>query len=92
MNTDELVARDLELRATMLEHTAAALRSSAERLRDADPLDSRLLVSVDDAAAMAGLSVWTVRRMLADGRLDEVRQGRRRWVVRRSLDRLGEAS
>lgn len=52
---------------------------------------TRRLVSLNDTAEMLDVSVKTVRRYIASGRLDAVRLGRRTLRVRiESVDRLIE--
>ena len=46
------------------------------------------LLSVDATAGLLSVSAKTVQRMVADGRLDRVRIGRRVLVTRRSVDLL----
>jgi excisionase family DNA binding protein len=47
-----------------------------------------LCIGVKDAAASLGLSHWTLRAMLRDGRLQGVRIGRRVLVEPAELERL----
>lgn len=51
---------------------------------DTSPLD-RITVSVKDAAAMTGLSKWTIYKRLDDGAIASVYDGSRRLVVVESL-------
>lgn len=47
-----------------------------------------LLVGVRDAAAALGLSHWTVRQYIRDGKIRAVRIGRRVLVEPREVERL----
>lgn len=93
MNTNETIARELELRAFSLENTAQELRAVAERLRGTETEDHRPLLSIKEASAQYGLSVFMIRQLLDQGRLKDIRSGNRRYVTRESLEVLGrEAS
>ena len=55
--------------------------------RDRDPA---LLLSVEDAARLLGVGRTTLFALIADGRIQTVRLGRRRLVVRSGLERFVE--
>jgi excisionase family DNA binding protein len=46
------------------------------------------LLSVEDAAGLLGISKWTVRSYIRDGRLKPVRLGRRVLLAEDELERL----
>ena len=50
-----------------------------------------LLLSKKQAASALGISIRSVEYMLANGRLEGRRLGRRRLVTRRSVERLARA-
>lgn len=60
--------------------------------RDAPPPPPRRLVGIGEAAAVLGVSVYTLRRLIWSGRLPAVRLTRRVQVDVRDLDRLVERS
>ncbi len=60
--------------------------------RKGSAVATRRLVTVSDAAAILGVSVATVRRLVWTGKLPVVRLTRRLLVDVRDLDRLIEAS
>jgi excisionase family DNA binding protein len=49
------------------------------------------LLSIVEAAGLLGLSKWTIRDMVGDGRINVVRLGRRVLIERDELLRLIEA-
>ena len=51
---------------------------------DTSPVE-RISVSVKDAAAMTGLSKWTIYKLLSDGAVMSVYEGSRRLVLTESL-------
>jgi excisionase family DNA binding protein len=50
------------------------------------------LISIESAARTFGLSVWTVRAWIAQGRLGSTKLGRRRLVPQSEIDRLLQES
>lgn len=88
------VARTLETKADELIAAASELKSQAAALRHAaaQPEASATLLTLDEACELTGLKMFSLRQLLASGRLQEVRFGRRRYVTRRSIDELGQAS
>lgn len=46
------------------------------------------LVPIDEAARAVGLSPWTVRAMIRDGRIESVRLSRRRLIRRSEIERI----
>ena len=48
----------------------------------------RALKSVEEAAALLGISPWTVRSYIRDGKLKAVRLGRRVLIEETELERL----
>lgn len=91
--SDHRTADVLEAQADRLDAMAGELRAEAARIRSdhASPSRSATLLSLEQACTASGLSMSAVRRMLAEGRLDEVKAGRRRFVTRTSLDALTRA-
>jgi excisionase family DNA binding protein len=53
-------------------------------------LSERLLLGVVEAAAAIGLSPWTVRKYIAEGKLAAIRIGRRVLIEPSELQRLIE--
>ena len=51
------------------------------------------LLSLKDAAKLSGISIWTLRDLIADGQLRAVQPPgiRRVWIDRRDLDKAIEA-
>jgi len=49
------------------------------------------LISIENAAKDLSLSPWTIRKMLADKRLDYVKLGRRVLIEQATIERLIEA-
>jgi hypothetical protein len=91
--SDHRTADVLEAQADRLDAMAGELRAEAARIRSdhASPSTSATLLSLEQACTASGLSMSAVRRMLDEGRLDEVKAGRRRFVTRTSLDALTRA-
>jgi excisionase family DNA binding protein len=51
-------------------------------------VDMRALKSIEEAAGLLGLSKWTVRAYIRDGKLQPVRLGRRVLLTEEELERL----
>ena len=50
-----------------------------------------LTVGIDQAAELIGLSPWTIRNFIRNGKLAAVKIGRRTLIERKELERLVEA-
>lgn len=74
------------------------LHGAARRRQEATPFEpavqpvERVTVSAHEAAQRLGLSGRTVDRMIADGRLEVVRVGRRVLVPMSELERIGRTA
>lgn len=92
--SDSSAADRLDAQADRLVAMAAELRAEATRLRhdQSVPPSAATMLSLEQACTVSGLSMFSVRQMLADGRLAEVTVGRRRFVTRASLDALTQAA
>ena len=90
MTGDSATPDMLDAQADRLTAMAGELRAEAARLRrdQGRPVQTATLLSLEQACQAAGLSMFALRQMLADGRLTEVRVGRRRFVTRTSVDAL----
>ena len=65
----------------------AALTRLGVQVRGVTRMDA-LLLSKKQAASALGISIRSIEYMLANGRLEGRRLGRRRLVTRRSIERL----
>jgi excisionase family DNA binding protein len=49
---------------------------------------NKLVMSIDESAAALGLSPWTIRKYIAEGKISAVRIGRRVFVEPSELERI----
>lgn len=56
------------------------------RGREIPRVGDKRLFSVDEAAAYLGRTTWSMRHLIADGRITIVRDGRRIFLDRSDLD------
>lgn len=55
------------------------------------PLADRIFVSAQEAAAMLAITTWSVYRLCDDGQLESRYFGRRRLIVRESVQRFADS-
>ena len=87
---DENVAESIGALATNLERITVQLRSIAHILQDRDESIARSavrvsLLSIAEAAAQSGLSIWSIRRLIDTGQVEVRRIGRRVFISEQSL-------